>query len=104
MQIMHLFNPENSGIGPGLERLNPGISGLEKRPGSRDWKPYFDISRVKFGSTVGISLVSKSVTEIQNNAGVLAAILISASHQMWAKMDDHADQLASPLFYRFCKT
>jgi hypothetical protein len=34
---MQLFNPENSGIGPGLERLNPGISGLEKRPGSRDF-------------------------------------------------------------------
>ena len=62
----------------------------------------FDVSRVKIGSAVGISRISKSVTEIQNNAGVLAAILISASHQMSAKMNDHADRSTPILFYKLC--
>ena len=43
--------------------------------------------------TVGISLVSYSVMEIQSTSGVLTAILFSASHVMSVNMENHSIML-----------
>ena len=50
---------------------------------------------------VRISPISYSIAEIQFTSGVLAAILISASHLMSANKGNHADVLVPALFDKF---